>query len=262
MSAKRTATKPKKTPRAPTKKPAASAKKRSEATATIDVPFVLDWLEKKSTARDRANLPRFGITAKNALGVSMANLEVLAKRIGRNHRLAAGLWATGCYEARMLATLVDDPAQVTATQMDRWCRDFDNWSICDTACFHLFNQTPHAFHKVAKWWNHPKEMVRRAAFALLACVALRGVPVPDAVYAEGLVLAERAAVDPRNFVKKAVSWALRAIGRRDADLHREAMAVARRLAASPDASARWVGRDALRGLEKTGVRKAPARRAR
>jgi 3-methyladenine DNA glycosylase AlkD len=259
MSAKRTARTPKKTPRPPTKK---QTVRRSEATATIDVPFVLEWLEKKSTARDRANLQRFGITATNALGVSMANLKVLAKRIGRNHRLAAGLWATGCYEARMLATLVDDPAQVTAAQMERWCRDFDNWSICDTACFHLFNQTPHAFHKVAKWWNHPKEMVRRAAFALLACVALRGVPVPDAIYAEGLVLAERAAVDPRNFVKKAVSWALRAIGRRDPELHREAIAVARRLAASIDATARWVGKDALRELQKTGVRKTPATRGR
>ena len=124
-----------------------------------------------STKRDRDNLARFGITASKAFGVSMANIQVLAKRLGRNHELAAALWDTGWYEARMLTSFVDEPARVTPAQMDRWCRDFDNWGICDTVCFHLFDRTPHAWAKVAQWSGKRDEFVKRAAFALLASLA-------------------------------------------------------------------------------------------
>ena len=136
-----------------------------------EVQSAIDWLDDHSTPRDRENLVRFGINAKNALGVSMANIQKLAKQIGRNHELAAALWATGVYEARMLTAFVDDPEQVTAAQMERWCKDFDNWGICDTLCFKLFDQTPHAWAKVHSWSGKKGEFQKRAAFALLASLA-------------------------------------------------------------------------------------------
>jgi 3-methyladenine DNA glycosylase AlkD len=122
-------------------------------------------LSAMSTQKDRDNLTRFGIDAPTALGVSMSNIQRLAKRLGRSHELAAALWETGCYEARMLTSFVDEPARVTAAQMDRWCRDFDNWGICDTLCFKLFDQTPHAWAMVAKWNTKRDEFVKRVGVA-------------------------------------------------------------------------------------------------
>jgi 3-methyladenine DNA glycosylase AlkD len=128
----------------------------------------LSTLERMSTRRDRENLARFGINAPKAFGVSMANVQKLAKRLGRSHELAAALWDTGWYEARLLTSFVDEPARVTSAQMDRWCRDFDNWGLCDTVCFHLFDRTPHAWTKVTQWSGKRDEFVKRAAFALIA----------------------------------------------------------------------------------------------
>jgi 3-methyladenine DNA glycosylase AlkD len=228
-----------------------AARKRTSLQGDIDE--ALGWLERKSTQHDRENLARFGITANKAFGVSMANIQVLAKRLGRNHELAAGLWDTGWYEARMLTSFIDEPARVTPEQMDRWCHDFDNWGICDTLCFHLFDRTPHAWAKVAEWSEQPEEFVKRAAFALLACLALHDKSAPDPPFIEGLSLIERAATDERNFVKKGVNWALRCIGRRNAGLNVAAMKVARRLADSKQAAARWVGKNALRELTSPAV---------
>ena len=208
----------------------------------------LDALERRSTRRDLDNLARFGIAASKPIGVSMANMRAIAKGIGRDHELAAALWKTGRYEARMLATLVDDPAKVTPPQMESWCRDFDNWAIVDTACFALFDRTPHAWGKVALWSKRRGEFQRRAAFALLWGLTVHDKAAGDGKYLEGLELIEDAATDERHFVKKAVNMALRAIGKRKATLRSAAVAVARRLAASDDPSARWVGKDALREI--------------
>ncbi len=213
----------------------------------------LQELERMATTRDRENLSRFGITADKAFGVSMANIQKLAKRLGRSHELAAALWETGWYEARMLTSFVDEPARVTPAQMDRWCRDFDNWGICDTLCFNLFDRTPHAWAKVAQWSGKKDEFVKRAAFALLACLALHDKKAGDPAFIRCLPLIERAATDERNFVKKGVSWALRLVGRRNAALHAASVGLARRLAASEAAAARWVGKDALRDLTKPAV---------
>jgi 3-methyladenine DNA glycosylase AlkD len=219
---------------------------RLEIQAQVDA--ALAALEKMSTKHDRDNLKRFGITAGKAYGVSMANIQALAKRLGRSHDLAAALWETGWYEARLLTSFVDEPARVTPAQMDRWCRDFDNWGICDTICFHLFDRTPHAWTKVARWHDKRAEFVKRAAFALLASLALHDKRAPDRRFVEGLAFIERAATDERNFVKKGVSWALRLIGRRNQGLNAEAVVVARRLAASPEPAARWVGKGAAKEL--------------
>jgi 3-methyladenine DNA glycosylase AlkD len=227
----------------------------------MDVAYVLAELERLSTVRDYDNLARFGITAPKAYGVSMANIQKLAKRVGRSHALALALWETGWYDARMLTAFVDEPDRVTAAQMDRWCRDFDNWGICDTLCFCLFDRTPHAWQKVAAWSSTQDEFVKRAAFALLASLAGHDKTATDEQFINGLRLVERAADDDRNFVKKGVSWALRRIGRRNVRLNAEAVAVARRLADAEAPSARWLGRSALKELTSVRFAKKPARRA-
>jgi 3-methyladenine DNA glycosylase AlkD len=218
-----------------------------------EVQSVLAWLERHSTKRTRDGMARYGIPSDNAFGVTMADMKTLAKRLGRNHELATALWDTGRYEARILTSFVDEPACVTPAQMDRWCRDFDNWGICDTVCFHLFDRTPHAWQKVAQWHDRREEFVKRAAFALLWGLTVHDKQAGDEPFIEGLVLVERAATDERHFIKKAVNMALRAIGKRNTALNAAALVVARRLADSPQAAARWVGKDALRELTSVGV---------
>jgi 3-methyladenine DNA glycosylase AlkD len=233
----------------------------SESKASVG--SVLTWLKRHSSARTREGMARYGIPADNASGVSVADIRRIAKRLGRNHDLALALWDTGNYEARMLTPFIDEPARVTPSQMDRWCRDFDSWAICDALCFHLFDKTRHAWQKIAKWSNHREEFVKRAAFALLASVALHDKTAPNAPFLKSFVLIERAATDDRNFVKKAVSWALRGIGKRNPALNAAAIKLARRLADSPHPAARWTGRDALRdlatpaSLRRMKKRKAP-----
>ena len=198
-------------------------------------------------------MARYGIFTKKALGVSVGDVQRIAKPLGRSHDLAAGLWETGWYEARLLASFIDEPERVTPAQMDRWCRDFDNWGICDTVCFQLFDRTPHAWRKVEQWSTRQGEFAKRASFALLASLALHDKATGDAPFLASLRLIEAAATDGRNFVKKGVNWALRAVGRRNQALHAAAVAVARRLAASTEAAPRWVGKDALRELTSAAV---------
>jgi 3-methyladenine DNA glycosylase AlkD len=217
-------------------------------------------LRRLSTRKDRDNLERFGITATNALGVSMANIQRLAKQFGPNHELAAALWATGCYEARLLTAYVDDPARVSAAQMERWSREFDSWAICDTLCFQLFDKTPHAWKKVDEWHDRRGEFVKRAAFALIASLALHDRRAGDRQFLRSLEYIEAAASDDRNFVKKGVSWALRVLGRRNPALNAAAVECSRRLAASPKPAAGWIGRGALKELTSPAVRRIVARR--
>jgi 3-methyladenine DNA glycosylase AlkD len=228
-------------------------RRRANSTATrasvgAEVREILAWLERRGTKGNREGLARYGIVAKRVFGVSVGALRDRAKRIGRNHELALALWDTGWHEARMLAACVDDPARVTPAQMDRWARDFDNWAVCDHVCFHLFDRTPHAFGKIAQWAGRREEFVKRAAFALLASVALHDKTAPDAPFVRCLSVVEKAAADDRNFVKKGVSWALRGIGSRNAALNIRAVALARKLVDSRSPAAKWVGRDVLRGI--------------
>lgn len=236
--------------------PLKSRKKRVAPALKKEVDFAIAWLKRHGTKRNRDGMARYAIHSGNAFGVSVADIRVLAKRLGRNHELAAALWDTGWYEARMLTSFVAEPARVTPAQMDRWCRDFDSWAICDSMCFHLFDRTPHAWKKVAEWSDRPEEFVKRAAFALLASLALHHKDAPDKPFLESLRFIERAAADERNFVKKGVSWALRGVGRRNATLNAAAVKVARRLVESPEAASRWVGRDVLRDLTRS---RAPRR---
>jgi 3-methyladenine DNA glycosylase AlkD len=205
-------------------------------------------------------MARFAIPSEKAFGVPVGEIRALGKRLGRSSRLAAELWATDVYEARMLAVFVEDPANVTPKQMDQWCRDFDSWAICDTACFHLFDRTPHAWKKIRAWAGRKDEFVKRAAFALLASLTVHDKQASDEQFAEGLALIEPAATDDRNFVKKAVNWALRSIGKRNKSLHAAAVAVAKRLAESTESAPRWIGKDALRELNGKSVVQRLARK--
>jgi 3-methyladenine DNA glycosylase AlkD len=221
----------------------------------------LTWLERRGSRKNRDGMARYGIVAPKVFGVSVSMIQQLGKRLGRDHDLAIALWDTGWYEARMLSAFVDEPDRVTAGQMDRWARDFDNWAVCDHLCFHLFDRTPHAWRKIDQWSRRRAEFVKRAAFALLASVALHDKSAPDAPFVRSLRLVEAGAADERNFVKKGVSWGLRSVGRRNRALNAAAIKVARRLAGSADAAPRWVGKDALRELAGPKVQRTLAARA-
>jgi len=224
------------------------------------VQSALTWLKRTGSKRVRDGMARYAIPSDKAFGVSMSNIQKLAKLLGRSHELAAALWDSGWYEARMLTAYVDEPARVTAAQMDRWARDFDNWAICDTLCFALWDRTPHAWAKVAQWSDKRGEYVKRAAFALLWGLTVHDKLAGDKPFARGLLLIERAATDERHFVKKSVNMALRAIGKRSPTLNAAAVAVARRLADAPEPAPRWVGKDALRELTSPSVTRRLAHR--
>ena len=221
---------------------------------------MLATLKRLGNPRFRAEMePRYGIVTKDAFGVRMNEMQRVAKQLGRNHALALALWETGNYEARTVAAYVAEPERVTPALMDRWCRDFDNWAICDTVCFKLFDQLPHASGRVEVWAKRKDEFQKRAAFALLAALALHDKHADDAAFMRCLPLIEAAAADERNFVKKGVSWALRAIGSRNVKLHAATMKVAQQLKTSPNAAARWIGSDVERDITRPVVARRLAR---
>jgi 3-methyladenine DNA glycosylase AlkD len=232
-----------------------SASTAVQAPVAHDLDEVIAALEKRASKKNRDGLARYAIPSERAFGVPVGEIRKLAKHLGKSHALADALWKSGHYEARMLATFVDDIALVTPQQMDRWCKDFDNWAICDTACFGFFDRSAHAYEKVALWVKRQPEFEKRAGFALLASLALHDEHADSRVFLRLLPLIELGARDERHFVKKAVSWALRAIGRRSVELNRASIALAERLTHSAEASARWVGRDALRELAGPAVQK-------
>src|SRR5215213_11679383 len=210
------------------------------------VAFALTWLKRHSSKTTLEGMARYSIPSDHAYGVAMKDIKALGVMLGCNQPLAVALWATGVYEARMLASFVGDPERLTAAQMERWCKDFDNWAFCDAMSFNLFDRTPHAWAKVQQWSSKPREFEKRTAFALLWSLSVHDKSAADGRFLEGLSLIEREAGDERNFVKKAVNMALRAVGKRNRALHAAATEVARRLTGSGDATARWIGKDALR----------------
>ena len=228
-----------------------------------EVDEVVAWLKRTGRKSVRDGMARYALPMEHAVGIPVGVLKQQAKKIGRDHDLARALWKTGVYEARMLASMIGDPIRVTPAEMDRWCLDFDSWGICDTVCFCLWDRTAHAMTKIRQWSTRREEFVKRAAFALLASVALHDKKMSDETFARCLPLIERGAADDRNFVKKGVSWALRLVGRRSGALYRSSIDLSKRLAASDDRTARWVGKDALKDLTRPMVaQKARSREAR
>ena len=251
------------TTKRPTSKTTAKAAKPVAAReVTGDVRTILAQLEALGTKAGRDGMQRYGIVAPKMFGVSVSQIQKLSKPFKRDHDLALALWDTGWYEARMMAGFVDDPAQVTPSQMDRWANDFDNWAVCDHSCFHLFDRTPYAFDRIERWSRKRGEFQKRAAFALLASVALHDKEAPDEQFRRCFPLIEDAATDERNFVKKSLVWALRLMGERSRALNAETLDVARRLAASEDRTARAIGKEVIRELAKPAAAKRLASRTR
>jgi 3-methyladenine DNA glycosylase AlkD len=205
---------------------------------------------------DRSRLEgmaRFGIDTTRAVGVTVTELRRFARDLGHDHELAAALWASGVHEARLLASLVDEPAMVSEAQMEAWVADLDSWDVCDGVCGNLFDRTPFALDKAVEWSSREPEFQKRAAFALMASAAVHRKDLPDAAFASLLPVIRAQAIDERNYVKKAVSWALRQIGKRSSGLNRRAIRTAEQIERIDSRAARWVARDALRELRSDAV---------
>ena len=220
----------------------------------MDARAALAALRAQANPANVAGMARFGINPQGTLGVSLPFLRGLAREIGRDHALAAELWSSGVHEARILATLVDSPAQVTRQQAERWARDLDSWDVCDQACQNLFRYTPFAFELAALWARRKPEFTRRAGFVLMAGLAVKDKRAGDAQFEALLPLIVEGAGDERNFVKKAVNWALRQIGKRNLRLNQAAIAAAIEIQRQDSRSARWIAADALRELRAGAVR--------
>ncbi len=216
---------------------------------------VVDELKRLANPDSVAGMARYGINPEGTLGVSIPTLRKLAKSLGKNHGLAEALWASGIHEARILAGFIDDPAQVTDEQMDRWVADFDSWDVCDQVCCNLFDRTALAAEKPRQWALRDEEFVKRAGFTMIAALAWHDKKAPDSLFIEFLPLIKEGSTDERNFVKKAVNWALRHIGKRNRALNAQAIEVAREIEAIDSKSARWVARDALRELTGEAVQR-------
>jgi 3-methyladenine DNA glycosylase AlkD len=228
----------------------------------LEVEDILSRLRTLADPDSVKGMARFGINPENTLGVSMPDIRRLAGNIGRDHALAQALWDSGVHEARILAGLVDVPAEVTAEQMERWVRDFDSWDVCDQVVMNLFDRTPFAYEKALEWSLREEEFVKRAGFALMASLAVHDKKAPDEKFLPLLDAIARGSADDRNFVKKAVNWALRQIGKRSLLLHGHAVRTAKAIAASGAKSGRWIAADALRELQSSAVESRLRERAR
>ncbi|MBI4336721.1 MAG: DNA alkylation repair protein [Chloroflexi bacterium] len=221
---------------------------------------VMQRLRAMSDPEAVAGMARFGINPANTLGVSVPAIRSLAREMGRDHAVAQQLWVSGVHEARILASMVDDPREVTEAQMERWAKEFDSWDVCDQCCSNLFDKTRYAYQKAVEWSSREEEFVKRAAFALMAALAVHDKKADDAAFLRFLSLIERESGDSRNFVRKAVNWALRQIGKRNASLNRAAIGAAEEVQQQGAKSARWVASDALRELTSEKVQKRLASR--
>jgi 3-methyladenine DNA glycosylase AlkD len=215
---------------------------------------VLERLKSLANPEAVAGMARFGINPESTLGVSVPVLRKMAREIGRNHGLAQELWSSGVHEARILASMIDDPRLVTEEQMEAWAADFDSWDVCDQCCGNLFDKTEFAYRKAVEWAARDEEFVKRAGFALMAWLAFHDKRAPDEAFLEFLPVIKRESVDGRNYVKKAVNWALRHIGKRNAALNIIAIEAAKEIQEMGSKAGRWIASDALRELTSEKVR--------
>lgn len=221
----------------------------------VDYEEIIKTLKSHSNPKNVAGMARFGINSKNTLGVSIPVLRKIAKENGKNHTLAGELWASGIHEARILASYVEEPKSVTEKQMDDWVADFDSWDVCDQVCSSLFDKTPFAHRKAAEWSRRNEEFIKRAGFAMMACLAVHDKQAADSAFMKFLPIIKRGSVDERNFVRKAVNWALRQIGKRNKRLNAAAIKAAKEIAKIDSKSAKWIAKDALRELKSMAVKK-------
>lgn len=214
---------------------------------------ILKKLKSLSDPKAVEGMARFGINPENTFGVSIPNLRQIAKETGRDRALAQQLWASAIHEARILASMIDDPKMVTEEQMERWVKDFDSWDVCDQCCMNLFEKTRFAYQKAVEWSSNDKEFIKRTGFVLMARLAVSDKKADDRQFEPFLPIIKREASDNRNFVKKAANWALRQIGKRNLNLNRKAIETAKEIQEIASKSARWVTSDALRELTGKAV---------
>ena len=226
----------------------------------ISVDEVLSRLKVEAKPNQLAGMARYGIVVENRLGVSIPELRKLAKEIRKNHDLALDLWKTGISDAMILASLVAEPEKLTEEQMEEWVSDFNSWDVCDQVCNNLFNGHPLVWKKVFDWSKREEVFVKRASFALLSSLAVHDKEAADEKFIDFLSVIKREAADNRNFVKKAVNWALRNIGKRSLNLNRAAIKVAREIQQIDSKACRWIGSNALRELESDAVQKRLAQK--
>jgi len=222
---------------------------------SAEAAAIMTYLNSKANAKNVAGMARFGINAKNTLGISIPILREAAREHKKNHELALELWGTEIHEARLLSGFIDDPKQVTETQMEKWARDFDSWDICDLVCSNLFDKTVYAKKKAVEWPSRKEEFVKRAGFVLMAALSVHDKKADDSLFISFLPIISRESTDERNFVRKAVNWALRQIGKRNEKLKKAALSTAKKIAKKDSKSARWIASDAIRELEAHKARK-------
>ena len=216
---------------------------------------ILKKLKSLSNPEAVAGMARFGINPKNTYGISIPVLRKMAKEIGKNHNLALKLWASGIHEAKILAAMIDEPEKVTKKQMDEWIKNFDSWDVCDQCCMNLFSKTPYSWEKAKQWTNRKKEFEKRAGFALIACLAWYEKEAPDKKFEKFFPLIKKQATDNRNFVKKAVNWSLRQIGKKNMNLNKIAIKTAKEINKINSKSAKWIASDALHELTDKKIKK-------
>ena len=214
---------------------------------------ILKKLKSLSDPKAVEGMARFGINPENTFGVSIPNLRQMAKETGRDRALAQQLWASAIHEARILASMIDDPKMVTEEQMERWVKDFDSWDVCDQCCMNLFEKTQFAYQKAVEWSSNDKEFIKRTGFVLMARLAVSDKKADDKQFEPFLPIIKRESTDNRNFVKKAVNWALRQIGKRNLNLNGKAVETAEKIQEIDSKSARWIASDALRELTGQAV---------
>jgi len=217
------------------------------------VKDVLDKLQSKARPEQLKGMAKYGMTVEQRLGVSVPDMRKLAKEIGRDHKLALDLWRTGIAEARIVAALVGDPAKLTEEQMEDWVKDINSWDVCDQVCMNLFEKNQLAWKKIIDWSEREEEFVKRVAFSLIACLAWHDKKASDEKFIELLPVIIRGTTDERNFVKKAVNWALRNIGKRNLNLNRVAINAAKEIQRLDSKAARWIAADAIRELESDAI---------
>ncbi len=221
----------------------------------VSVEPVLKKMKAKARPDQLAGMARYGMVRENRLGVAIPDLRKMARELGKNHELALKLWKTEIQEARILAAMIDRPEEVTEQQMEEWVKDINSWDVCDQVCMNLFERTPFARKKIFEWSRREEEFVKRTAFSLIACLAWHDKKAPDQDFIELLPIIKSGATDERNFVKKAVNWALRNIGKRNPGLNRAAIKAAKDIQKMDSKTARWVASGAIRELESEAVQK-------
>lgn len=221
----------------------------------VSLDEALQLLKCKAVPENIPGMKRYGMSEEGRLGVSVPEMRAIAKKLGKNHLLAQQLWDSGYAEARILASMVDEPEVLSEEQMDRWVQELNSWDVCDQVCMNLFEKSPLAWKKIPEWSRREEEFVRRASMALVACLAWHDKGELNEAFIELMPVIENCALDERNYVKKAVSWALRNIGKRNNQLNQAAIRQAEALQESDSKAAQWIAADVLRELRGEAVQK-------